>query len=254
MLGYVYVHNVYLLKVVSRWRPEESCEPSLEEAPVFHPTEEVFHENYLSIHVAYVSMSSGIWLTLMSFTLWQEFKDTLKYIASIRLKAEHYGICRIVPPPSWRPPCLLREKNVWENSKFKTHIQQVDKLKNPCTERNLSSADENITVKRRNVSFQSRVHKSSDGCNAYDNGVPCSEDSFASESGPEFTLQDFKKYANDFKSQYFCGEDNGSDSKVRLTVKEKRREPSIGNVEGEYWRIILNPSEEIEVCCKGKAL
>lgn len=190
----------------------------------------------------------------MSFTLSQEFKDTLKYIASIRLKAENFGICRIVPPPSWRPPCLLKEKSMWENSKFKTHVQQVDKLKNLCTVRNLSSTDENMTVKRREVSFQGTVHKSSDGCNAYDNGVPCSEDSFVSESGPEFTLQDFKNYAHYFKSQYFCGEDNGSDSKVRLTVKEKRREPSVGNVEGEYWRIIQNPSEEIEVCYKGKAL
>ena len=58
----------------------------------------------------------------------QEFKDTLKYIESIRSTAEPYGICRIVPPPSWKPPCLLKEKNIWECSKFCTRVQKVDKL------------------------------------------------------------------------------------------------------------------------------
>ena len=39
-------------------------------------------------------------------------------------KAEEYGICRIVPPSSWRPPCPLKEKNIWENSKFATRVQR----------------------------------------------------------------------------------------------------------------------------------
>ncbi|GMJ00735.1 hypothetical protein HRI_003742700 [Hibiscus trionum] len=69
----------------------------LEEPPVFRPSEE-------------------------------EFTDTLKYIESIHLKAEAYGLCRIIPPPSWQPPCLIKEKSVWENSKFVTQIQHFDRF------------------------------------------------------------------------------------------------------------------------------
>ncbi|KAM3364262.1 hypothetical protein ACQJBY_014543 [Aegilops geniculata] len=49
---------------------------SVPEAPVFRPTEE-------------------------------EFADPLAYIARIRPAAEPYGVCRIVPPPSWSPPGAL---------------------------------------------------------------------------------------------------------------------------------------------------
>ncbi|KAK8303411.1 hypothetical protein V6Z11_D04G149700 [Gossypium hirsutum] len=58
-----------LNQVTARWRPEEACRPDIEDVPVFYPTDE-------------------------------EFEDTLKYIASIRPRAEQYGICRIVPPYS----------------------------------------------------------------------------------------------------------------------------------------------------------
>ncbi|CAL5406929.1 unnamed protein product [Camellia sinensis] len=73
--------------VTARWGPEEACRPDLEEVPVFYPNEE-------------------------------EFKDTLYYIASIRPRAETYGICRIVPPPSWKPPCPLKEKKYGRDLNF----------------------------------------------------------------------------------------------------------------------------------------
>ncbi|KAI3768119.1 hypothetical protein L2E82_18551 [Cichorium intybus] len=63
-------------KVIAKWRPEEARMPDLIDVPVFYPTE-------------------------------KEFKDTLKYISSIREKVEGYVICRIVPPSSWKPPCPL---------------------------------------------------------------------------------------------------------------------------------------------------
>lgn len=33
-----------------------------------------------------------------------QFEEPLEYIASIRPDAEQYGICRICPPPGWKPP------------------------------------------------------------------------------------------------------------------------------------------------------
>lgn len=63
---------------------------------------------------------------------------------------------------------------------------------------------------------------------------------FGFETGPRFTLDEFKKYADDFKSQYF----RKNAGKPNL---EDRFEPSVENVEGEYWRIVEKPTEEIEV-------
>ena len=51
----------------------------------------------------------------------------MKYIASIRAEVEEYGICRIVPPHSWRPPCLLKD-NEKKSVRLPTRVQQLDKL------------------------------------------------------------------------------------------------------------------------------
>lgn len=57
---------------------------------------------------------------------------------------------------------------------------------------------------------------------------------FGFETGPEFTLDSFQKYADDFMAQYF-------------RKNERQWEPSVENIEGEYWRMVLRPTEEIEV-------
>lgn len=61
------------------------------------------------------------------------------------------------------------------------------------------------------------------------------------ERGPVFTLKSFKRYADDFKVQYFREND-----KV-INIGENQREPLIARIESEYWRLVENPSEEIEV-------
>ena len=73
--------------------------PTINDAPVFYPTLE-------------------------------ESEDTLAHIEKIHAEAESFGIGRIVPPPSWTPPCPLKEKDIWEYAKFSTRIQQVDLLQN----------------------------------------------------------------------------------------------------------------------------
>ncbi|KAJ4776319.1 Transcription factor jumonji (jmj) family protein / zinc finger (C5HC2 type) family protein [Rhynchospora pubera] len=176
-------------KVLAKWKPDSACRPAVDEAPVFYPTEE-------------------------------EFKDTLKYIESIRTYAEPYGICRIVPPWSWRPPCQLKAKNIWENSKFATRVQRLDKLQNRETA-NKSCQNQNTMRKRRKLmetgSNQARPNP------------------FGFEPGPEFTLETFKKYADDFRREYFGGDSNPG------------FEPSVEIIEGEYWRIVEKPTAEMEV-------
>ncbi|PNH00216.1 Lysine-specific demethylase lid, partial [Tetrabaena socialis] len=54
----------------------------------------------------------------------EEWADPLKYLASIRDLAEPYGICKIVPPKEWKPPCAL----VLEEVHFPTRRQKVHEL------------------------------------------------------------------------------------------------------------------------------
>jgi len=60
------------------------------------------------------------------------------------------------------------------------------------------------------------------------------EENFGFESGPEFTLEKFEKYAQDFKDSYFERKDNVGD-------------PSVEEIEGEYWRIIEKETNEVKV-------
>ncbi|GAB4855353.1 hypothetical protein Ancab_023974 [Ancistrocladus abbreviatus] len=197
-------------KVIARWCPEAACRPDLEEVPIFYPNEE-------------------------------QFQDPIKYIAGIRPKAEPFGICRIVPPPSWKPPCRLKKKDIWESSTFATRVQRVDKLQNRDPSRKLSKIHNPVWKKRR--------------CSRMD--VDCGHDSatflglgeagFGFEPGPEFTLDAIQRYANDFKVQYFRKTESNQHSGVNSTKLPEKWEPSVEAVEGEYWRVVEKPTEEIEV-------
>ncbi|CAI0386141.1 unnamed protein product [Linum tenue] len=144
----------------------------------------------------------------------EEFKDALKYIKSICPIAEPYGICRIIPPTSWHPPSLITEKSMWEDSTFESQVQRIDGLQ----DQNLGE----ISV--------------------------CSDmEGVEMEPGPRLTPKSFKKYADDFVSQYFSV-DGILDSEADSNECVKQREPSLGDIECEYGRIIDNPTEEIEVC------
>ncbi|KDP23713.1 hypothetical protein JCGZ_23546 [Jatropha curcas] len=204
-------------KVTARWHPEYARRPDIEDAPVFYPTEE-------------------------------EFEDTLKYIASIRPKAEPYGICRIVPPPSWKPPCPLKEKSIWEGSTFATRVQRVDKLQNRDSLKKMSRLYNHTRKKRRKcmrMAVDGRTDiESISGCS--DAGV-CEAEGFGFAPGPEFTLNTFQKYADDFKNQYFRKNDNIINKEGSVAVLDENWEPTVDNIEGEYWRIVEKATEEIEV-------
>lgn len=199
-------------KISARWNPTEACRPIIDEAPTFYPTVE-------------------------------EFQDTLGYIASIRQKAESYGICRIVPPSSWVPPCPLREKCIWNNAKFSTRTQQVDLLQNrePMRKKNRGRKRK----RRRNSRMgKSRRGPGSEGSEANPTSDP--DEKFGFQSGPDFTFGDFQKYADNFKERYFGME--APKNLIPNGVKQCHRwEPSVEDIEGEYWRIIEQPTDEVEV-------
>ncbi|XP_034017252.1 protein Jumonji isoform X2 [Thalassophryne amazonica] len=53
----------------------------------------------------------------------REFQDPLVYLDAVREQAEVAGMCRIVPPPDWRPECKLSEE-----MRFVTQVQRVHML------------------------------------------------------------------------------------------------------------------------------
>ncbi|KAK7378475.1 hypothetical protein VNO80_03917 [Phaseolus coccineus] len=210
------------VKVTARWHPEDAIREPLEEAPIFHPTEE-------------------------------EFKDTLKYIASIRSKAETYGICRIVPPTCWKPPCFLQRENIWEKSEFVTQIQRIDGHQVQHTQEIMASACEHTKTKRKRdvkVALGPQLCKRNTSTPNNHNVEECH---YESEPGPKFNLKTFKEYADVFKNQYFNYKDKKKFicSNIKL-ARHQQWEPSVENIEGEYGRIVQNPTEEIEVLCCNK--
>ncbi|KAH6800440.1 Transcription factor jumonji family protein / zinc finger family protein [Perilla frutescens var. hirtella] len=198
-------------KVYARWVPDEACRPVIDEAPIFYPTEE-------------------------------EFQDTLGYIASIRPRAEAYGICRIVPPPSWKPPCPLKEKEVWERANFSTRIQQVDLLQN---REPMRKKTQRKRKRRRQFNSRRRRRARSESSEASVAGE--SEDKFGFQSGSDFTLEEFERYAEEFKESYFRVKDGTRESSAEIKHDKKMWLPTVNDIEGEYWRIIEQPTDEVEV-------
>ena len=63
----------------------------------------------------------------------------------------------------------------------------------------------------------------------------CEVERFGFEPGPQFTLDKFQKYADDFKAQYSRRKENDVDMEGKMTILPEYHEPSVENIEGEYW-------------------
>ncbi|KAG7643619.1 JmjN domain [Arabidopsis suecica] len=176
---------------VRRRRPLKVSETKvLEEAPVFNPTEE-------------------------------EFRDTLSYISSLRDRAEPYGICCVVPPPSWKPPCLLKEKQIWEASTFFPQVQLFG-----------------IQTENRKI----KKEVDADSNDAASEGVQLCR----VERGPGYTLKSFKNFADTYKKSHFGMKDEvlGSENS---SPSLKPNELIVADIEKEYRQIVESPLIEIGV-------
>lgn len=72
------------------------------------------------------------------------------------------------------------------------------------------------------------------------------DEKFGFQSGSDFTLEEFQKYDAHFKECYFSKKESTADINPDGTEKQKL-EPSVEEIEGEYWRIIEQPTDEVEV-------
>ncbi|GJM87294.1 hypothetical protein PR202_ga03234 [Eleusine coracana subsp. coracana] len=131
-------------------------------------------------------------------------------------------VARWNPSDARRP--ILDEAPVFYPSE-----EKVDKLQNRKSSK--KSRKGGMMKKRRKLPEPAERSN----INHNQTGMHQNQERFGFEPGPEFTLQTFKKYADDFSNQYFR-KDACEDS-----------QPSVEDIEGEYWRIVERPTEEIEV-------
>jgi hypothetical protein len=57
----------------------------------------------------------------------EEWADPCRYLAKIRLEAEEFGICKIIPPVGWTPPCTISSREQ-SRALYKTRLQQIHRL------------------------------------------------------------------------------------------------------------------------------
>lgn len=127
---------------------------------------------------------------------------------------------------------------MWERAKFSTRIQQVDLLQNREPMRKKSKK------RKRRRQFNSRPRRRARSESSEANAAGDSEEKFGFQSGSDFTLEEFERYAEEFKESYFRAKDKDSSSEIR---QNKKWVPSVNDIEGEYWRIIEQPTDEVEV-------
>ncbi|DBA81611.1 TPA: hypothetical protein ACH3X1_007371 [Trebouxia sp. C0004] len=212
-----------------RWKPDASRQQKgIPVAPTFHPTSE-------------------------------EFQDPLAYIEKIKPEGEKAGICCIVPPPGWAPPFALEKGTNGmsaESFRFLIRRQLTSHLcmRLPNTSRRRKAA----------ASGRYGAGKVSSGANV--DGAPAPEE--FEENGKEeevgefgfhtldrtHTLKSFASSADWVKSLHFGDPKPATDPSAAVERLSKRRklgsytgpEPTIQEIEGEFWRVIEAPDDVLE--------
>ncbi|EOA28665.1 hypothetical protein CARUB_v10024888mg, partial [Capsella rubella] len=195
--------------VLARWDPANARNPAIAEAPSFFPTPE-------------------------------EFEDPISYIEKIRPRAERYGVCVIKPPRNWTPPCRVKEKSLWEGTKFPTRIQVVDLLQNREPMNKKTKASGSKRKRGRDPSKKRSLPLSGPGSTSASASSSREDEKFGFKSGSDFSLAEFEKYDRNFKDAYFNRKGKGKAGDTEMA-------PSLKEIEGEYWRIIEKPTDEVEV-------
>lgn len=100
--------------------------------------------------------------------------------------------------------------------------------------------------RKRRRQFNSRPRRRARSESSEANVAGESEEKFGFQSGSDFTLEEFERYAEEFKESYFRVKDRAEDSSSEIR-QDKKWLPSVNEIEGEYWRIIEQPTDEVEV-------
>lgn len=189
----------------------------------------------------------------------EEFKNPITYIESIRPIAEKFGICKIIPPDEYEIECVLSLRSF----KFKTKIQNIHQLqkRDPSLKRKESpSFTPGIVTRKRKIEEKESPSK----C-AWTNEQ---EQNFGYQySQTEFSLSTFSKMAEQFEHNYF-DKQKKQPSKISVLPKNalrklarqggktrilgqnyflKGKDPSLEDIELEYWKIIESGLDPVSV-------
>lgn len=94
--------------------------------------------------------------------------------------------------------------------------------------------------RKRKRNSRTLKNKQNANSNSDNNVTHESDEKFGFQTGSDFTLAEFENFDLDFRESYFGMKDSASEKSVGW-------EPSIDEIEGEYWRIIEQPTDEVEV-------
>ena len=100
--------------------------------------------------------------------------------------------------------------------------------------------------RKRRRQFNTRPRRRARSESSEANAAGENEEKFGFKSGSDFTLDEFERYAEEFKESYFRVKERTQESSAEIGQDSKWR-PTINDIEGEYWRIIEQPTDEVEV-------
>ncbi|BDA42391.1 probable lysine-specific demethylase JMJ703 at N-terminal half [Coccomyxa sp. Obi] len=192
-----------------RWKPDAARpQTSVPLAPTFYPTPE-------------------------------EFEDPVAYINKIRPEGEKAGIACIVPPEGWDPPFALEKGTNGQSAesfRFSIRKQLTSHL---C----MRSVNTGKATKRA----PSRYDRGGD---EEDHAHEHTEFGFVTLERP-YTLKSFAAYADWVKALHFSDPPpkNFSEpvpSKKRKLCNYSGPEPTVEEIEAEFWRIVESPDEVVE--------
>lgn len=123
---------------------------------------------------------------------------------------------------------------------FNTRIQEVNKLQNrePMRRKGRDHCEKRRKRRRRLRFGMARRRNSSAVSESNECAGSDNDEKFGFQSGLDYTLETFKQYADEFKRDYFGMKDSSERDECQLSAED---------IEGEYWRIVEDSTDDIEV-------
>lgn len=147
------------------------------------------------------------------------------------------------------PLCPLRQKDQ-DTLYFPTRVQQIHKLqkRGPLAHDLPPEISGTVVYKRKTNAHSKFEKKHVDSLSEPQPPTRLDEqpEIFGFGPGKQFSLSAFEKFATSFQKQYFQRIKGRSDCQNK-SIGGSTWEPSVDTIEGEYWRIVEQATDYVEV-------